>query len=416
MNYHRRKFLRVFSASCGAVLLGACSRRQSSSAANGVDYYTCTMHTSVRSPNPGKCPFCGMELVAVMKNGAAIAAGPVTFTVPPDRQQQIGVTYALVERKPLHHVIRAVGVIQPDKLKRWEFVARVDGYVKTLHVASAGEVVERDQPLLSLYSPELLTTEREFVMLLRMRDEAATKEARGTPEDLIAAAKARLRQWNVTDSQIEELEKTRQPSDTITLLSPFRGIVEAVSVEQGRNVKTGDVLVDVVDISTVWAFADFYENELSMLQKGQKVTVTAASYPSEKFEGAISVIDPFIDEVKRTAKVRIDIPNPDFKLHPSMYVNVEYPMDMGEGLAIPVSAVMPTGLHSVVFVDKGEGRLEPRDVKLGTKYGDIYEVLGGLSEGERVVASANFLIDAESKVQGALDSFQGSGSAEGGKP
>lgn len=405
MNYHRRKFLQVFSCTCGALLLGACSKKNSI-AADGVDYYTCTMHTTVHSPVPGKCPFCGMELVPVMKKTAVLQEGPATFTVPVDRQQQIGVTYAMVERKPLRHTIRAVGVVQPDKLRRWEFVARVDGYVKTLNVTSAGEVVERNQPLMSIYSPDLLTTQREFVMLLRMRDEAPSKEARNAPESLIASAKIRLKQWNVTDEQIAELEKSRNPSDTLTLLSPFRGIVEEVPVEQGRNVKTGDRLVSVVDISTVWAYADFYENELSMLQKGQKITVTSASYPDQKFEGVISLIDPFIDETKRTARVRIDIPNADFKLQPSMYVNVELPMDMGEGLTIPVSAVMPTGLHSVVFVDKGEGKLEPRDVRLGTKYGDIYEVIGGLKEGERVVASANFLIDAESKLRGALDSFQ----------
>lgn len=412
MNYHRRKFIQVFSCTCGALLLGACSKRNSA-AADNIDYYTCTMHTTVHSPVPGKCPFCGMELVPVMKSGAALqAAGPATFTVPADRQQQIGVTYATVERKPLHHTIRAVGVVQPDKLRRWEFVARVDGYVKTLNVTSAGEVVERDQPLMSIYSPDLLTTQREFVMLLRMRDEARSKEARETPESLIASARVRLKQWNVTDAQIAELEKTRNPSDTLTLLSPFRGIVEEVPVEQGRNVKTGDRLVSVVDISTVWAFADFYENELSMLQKGQKVTVTPASYPKDKFEGAISVIDPFIDETKRTGKVRIDIPNPDFKLQPSMYVNVELPMDMGEGLTIPVSAVMPTGLRSVVFVDKGGGKLEPRYIELGAKYGDIYEVESGLKEGERVVSSANFLIDAESKVSGALKSYQNSDAKE----
>lgn len=413
MKYHRRQFLQILSCSCGALLLGACSKKNNSKL-EGVDYYTCTMHPSVHSPDPGKCPFCGMELVPVMKNSAAapVASGSNVFVVPVERQQQIGVTYATVERKPLHHTIRAVGVIQADKSRRWEFVARVEGYVKTLNVTSPGEIVERGQPLMSIYSPDLLTTQRELVMLLRMRDESGSKEVRETPDSLIAAAKARLKQWNVTDEQIAELEKTRKPSDTLTLLSPFRGIVEAVPVEQGRNVKPGDPLVNIVDISTVWADADFYENELSMLQKGQKVAITASAYPGKKFEGEIAVINPFIDEMKRTAKVRIDVANPDFKLQPSMYVNVELPMDMGEGLAIPASAVMPTGARQVVFVDKGEGKLEPRYVELGAKYGEVFEVKSGLKEGERVVSSANFLIDAESKVSGALKSFQESGTEE----
>ncbi len=223
---------------------------------------------------------------------------------------------------------------------------------------------------------------------------------------MIESAKRRLQLWNVTPEQIAELEKTRKASDTLTLLSPFRGVVQSVPVEQGKNVKMGDMLVEVADLGVVWVWAEFYENELSMLQTGQKIAVTAKSYPGENFDGTISVINPFLDEMKRTAKVRIDIPNADFKLRPGMYVNAELAMDMGEALTVPVSAIMPTGERNVVFVDKGEGKLEPRVVQLGAKYGDIYEVQSGLQEGERVVASANFLIDAESKVQGALKEFE----------
>ena len=182
-------------------------------------------------------------------------------------------------------------------------------------------------------------------------------------------------------------------------------MVQSVPVDQGKSVKVGDLLVEVADLSLVWVWADFYENELSMLQTGQKIAVTAKSYPGEKFDGTVSLINPFIDETKRTAKARIDIPNADFKLRPGMYVNAELAMNMGETLTVPVSAVMPTGTRNIVFVDKGEGKLEARIVQLGSKYGDIYEVKTGLAEGEPVIASANFLIDAESKVQGALKDF-----------
>jgi Cu(I)/Ag(I) efflux system membrane fusion protein len=282
----------------------------------------------------------------------------------------------------------------------------VDGYVQRLDVKSPGEIVEKDAPLLSIYSPDLLTSEREFVALLRIRDQAKSKEARETPERLIESAKRRLQLWNVTDEQITELQKTRNPQQNLTLLSPFRGVVQSVPVEQGKGVGIGDMLVEVADLSVVWVWAEFYENELSMLKLGQKIDITAKSYPGEKFEGTISLINPFLDEAKRTAKVRIDIPNPDFKLRPAMYVNAELAMDMGEGLTIPVSAVMPTGTRNVAFVDKGGGKLEPRIIQLGSKYGDVYEVQSGLVENERVVASANFLIDAESKVQGALKEFE----------
>jgi membrane fusion protein, copper/silver efflux system len=417
-----------------ALLSGAasCSKNSSTGKPNKIDYWTCTMHPSVREKGPGKCPICSMDLVPVMKESAtpagssksapqhdhaAMLAGKPSdssatsspsheFVVPVERQQQIGVRYAKVERKPLRHTIRALGLIVPDKTRNWQFVSRVDGYVQKLDVTAPGELVEKDAPLLSIYSPDLLTSEREFVELLRMRDQAKSKDARETPQRLIESAKRRLQLWNVTEQQIAYLEKTRKASDTLTLLSPFRGVVQSVPVEQGKSVKPGDLLVEVADLSVVWLWAEFYENELSMLQVGQKLTVSAKSYPGQNFDGTLSLIDPFLDATKRTAKVRIDIPNPDFKLRPGMYVNAELEMDMGAALTIPVSAVMPTGTRSVVFVDKGEGKLEPRIVQLGTKYGDIYEVKSGLQENERVVASANFLIDAESKVQGALKAFE----------
>ena len=419
----------------------ACSKRGGAGAEGGnIDYWTCTMHPSVHSKDPGKCPICSMDLVPVMKKegggatpqpqGQGTKAGetkdmsgmqgmpgmkegetkgaekPSEFVVPAERQQQIGVRYAKVERKPLRHTIRAVGLIVPDKTRNWQFVSRVDGYVQKLDVTGPGELVDKNAPLLSIYSPDLLTSEREFVELLRMRDQAKSKDARETPQRLIESAKRRLQLWNVTKEQIGELERTRKASDTLTLLSPFRGVVQSVPLEQGKSVKVGDMLVEVADLSVVWVWAEFYENELSMLQVGQQIDVSTKSYPGEKFEGTISVINPFLDEAKRTAKVRIDIANPDFKLQPGMYVNAELAMDMGEALTIPVSAVMPTGTRSVVFVDKGQGKLEPRIVEIGSKYGDIYEVKSGLQGDERVVASANFLIDAESKVQGALRGFE----------
>ena len=423
----------------------ACVKKGASGKPSNVDYYTCTMHPSVHAEAPGKCPICGMDLVPVMKKnepakgemsetasppsastppsqgssmqgmagmpgmqGGKQPNAPQTrqFIVPVERQQQIGVTYATVKREPLRHTIRSVGLVVPDKARNWQFVSRVDGYVQKLNVTAPGQIVDKGAPLLSIYSPDLLTSEREFVELLRMRDEAKSKDARETPSRLINSAKERLHLWNVTDEQIDELQKTRKPQENLTLLSPFRGIVQSVPAEQGKSVKVGDMLVEVADLSVVWVWAEFYENELPMLKVDQKIDITAKSYPGEKFEGTISLINPFLEEAKRTAKVRIDIPNPDFKLRPGMYVNTELAMDMGEGLTIPVSAVMPTGTRNVVFINRGEGKLEPRIVQIGSKYGESYEVQNGLHEGEQVVASANFLIDAESKVQQALNEFE----------
>ena len=416
----------------------ACSKSDKSTKPPDVDYYTCTMHPSVHAEAPGKCPICGMDLVPVMKrdSGASPAASaPASagnmqgmpgmsgmpgmqggnqptgapsheFVVPVERQQQIGVSYATVVRAPLHHTIRAVGMVDADMQRHWAFVARVDGYVQELFIPSPGQLVDKGTPLMSIYSPDLLTTERELVMLLRMRDEAKSRDARVTPERLIASAESRLRQWNITDEQISEIDRKREPGEALTLRSPFRGVVQEVPAHQGVNVKVGDHLIDIADLSVVWVWAEFYESELSMLKTGQSVTVTTNAYPNERFEGEIATINPFLDQTKRTAKVRIDIPNLDFKLRPGMYANVELGMDMGEGLTVPASAIMPTGSRNIAFVDKGAGKLEPRVVQLGEQIGDHYEVKKGLAEGERVVASANFLIDAESKVQGALKDFE----------
>ncbi len=419
---NRRRFLGLTSGAALSFLVG-CSRPESSLPAgggSGVDYYTCTMHPSVHLHDPkGHCPICGMNLVPVEKRGFSPADDASThrdqndadttheFIVPVERQQQIGVTYAPVTREMLSREVRAVGAVTIDKARHWEFVARVDGYVQTLHVTSPGELVEKDQPLLTLYSPDLLTAERELVELLKMRDEARSAEARRTAQSLIDSAKRRLAQWNVTPAQIADLERSRQPGEFLTLLSPFRGMVEAVPVDQGRNVRMGDHLVDVADLSSVWVWADVYENELSLLRLGQKVNLTTAAYPGQEFEGKISLINPFLNETQRTAKVRIDIPNPDFRLRPAMYVSAVLATGgRREALTIPTGAVMPTGMRSLVFVDKTRGRLEPRAVLLGEKYGDRYEVKEGLAEGERVVSSANFLIDAEAKVQGALKNFE----------
>src|SRR6266699_7280598 len=338
------------------VVSPACSRSKFTKPAD-VDYYTCTMHPSVHAEAPGKCPICGMDLVPVMKKTASPSASEASsggglqgmagmpgmqsskqtsggssheFVVPIERQQQIGVSYAIVRRAPLHHTIRAVGTVEPDLQKHWAFVARVDGYVKELFVSSAGQEVEKDAPLMSIYSPDVLTTERELVMLLRMRDEAKSKDSRATPERLVAASESRLRQWNITDEQIAEIERKRQPQETLTLRSPFRGVVQEVPAHQGVNVKVGDHLIDIADLSVVWIWAEFYESELSMLQTGQAVTVTTNAYPNHRFKGKVAIIDPFLDQVKRTAKVRIDVPNSDFELRPGMYANVELGMDMGE--------------------------------------------------------------------------------------
>jgi Cu(I)/Ag(I) efflux system membrane fusion protein len=414
---HIHLVLIVLSLIGPAVFVG-CSRPGAAIAQkpSDVDYYTCTMHPSVRSQDPdGKCPICGMDLVPVKKvdanamQPASIESDkPRIFTIPVDRQQLIGVIYATVETKPLIRTIRAVGTVAAMTNRHWDYVARVDGYIHNLYVAAPGDRVEKGMVLMDLYSPDLVATESEYADLIRMRangrgdkDAPAVQNA----ERLIDAARARLQQWNISDAEIDALEKSGAPEQYLPLKSPFDGFVEEVAVHQGRHVAAGDHLVDIVDLSSVWVWAEFYENEMPFLKPGLAVLVSSSSVPGLSIPGKIAVVDPFLSDAKRTGRVRIDVDNADSKLRPDAYVDVALTLDEGEGLAIPLESVLPTGEHNIVFVDKGDGRLEPRFVQLGGKYGDFYRVTEGLKAGERVVSSANFLVDAESKVQGALKSW-----------
>ena len=412
-----------------ALIFVSCKKDGANAKPADVDYYTCAMHPSVKKQNPtDKCPICSMDLIPVIKKNAANMGAtnstgmempeqmsrtnsddkPGEFTVAIERQQQIGVTYAPIQKQPFTNTIRAVGMVAYDKQRHWDYVTRIEGYVKNLSVFSRGELVEKDAPLLTIYSPDLLTTQNEFVELLKARDTAKIKNGSAileSTERLVETARQRLHLWNINDQQIAELEKNRKPTETLTLYSPFKGVVQDLGVDQGRRVMVGDHLVDIADLSVVWVWAQFYQDELPMLKKDLPITITSSSYPGEKFPGKISVVDPFINDATRTGRVRIDVENPNLKLRPDMYVDVELKLDMGEGIAVPFSAVLPTGKHNIVFVEKGGGKLEPRFIELGRKYGDFYEVKSGLKETERVVTSANFLIDAEAKVQGALKSW-----------
>lgn len=394
------------------VVLGiaACSKPPTLAATTDVDYWTCTMHPSVHSEAPGKCPICGMDLVPVTR-GKEESSKPSEFIVPIQRQQQIGVTYAEVRRRHMQIEIRSVGTLEIDRAQSFECVTRVDGYIEELRVTSPGEHVVVGQPLMTIYSPELRAPEQELVNLLKVQVNGGVTPA--SMDNLITAARRRLQLLNVGPTEISELERTGLPNDQLVFRSAFDGVVSEAPMKLGMGVKQGDKLMTVINASSLWLWANFYENEVGLLREGQSLTVTLPFLPNRSFEGRIAAISPTIDPLKRTAMVRIDIPNPDGQLRPGMYANVVAEIDAGEGLTIPFDSVLPTGLRMLAFVDRGSGRLEPRFIQVGRAFVDLtdphqdryYQVTGGLQAGERIVSSANFLIDAEAQVQGALKDF-----------
>ncbi len=390
----------ILSGLAGIGVLGGCSRPGGAPSAASGDAVVAEKNPAAHAEPAGGS--------ATATEGTPSTDQPHEFTIPLDRQQLIGVTYATVETRPLGRVLRAVGVVAATTAKHWDYVARVDGYVHELFVAAPGDPVKKGQVLMDLYSPDLVATENEYVDIIRMRDNGRRDQnaaAVENAEHLLSGARARLQQWNISDIQIDAVAKAGAAEQYLPLNSPVDGVVEEVAVHQGRHVSVGDHLVDLVDLSSVWVWAEFYENELPLVRPGLAVTITSSSLPGFSLPGKVAVVDPFMNGVKRTGRVRIDVDNTDARLRPDAYVDVSLSLDEGEGLAIPVDAVLPTGEHNIVFVDRGAGRLEPRFVQLGGKFGDLYRVTAGLRAGERVVSSANFLVDAESRVQGALKSW-----------
>lgn len=274
-------------------------------------------------------------LLAAAAVGSASPAGraseegaddkPSEFQVPVERQQQIGVTYAKVVRAPLRSVVRTVGTVAVPTGRVWYSVIRVDGYVHDLHVVAPGDAVAKGQILMDIYSPDVASTQRELLDLLRMRDTIESRDMPGTSDNvlrLIGSARERLRQWDVPDSEVAALEASRQAKPYLAVVSPVAGVVQSIDVRQGQRVATGDRLAALADLSAVWVWATFYQEELSLLKPGEPVTISTSAYPDEILAGKVALVDPFMNEAMRTFRVRIDVDNPRGRLRPDMYVDV----------------------------------------------------------------------------------------------
>ena len=325
-----------------------------------------------------------------------------------EQQKLIGVKTIKVSLKPIQKVIRTVGRIEADERKQTTINTKVEGWIEKLHVDYTGRYVKKGEPLVDIYSPELLATQQEFLAVLKWAAQPGEKKKDDQLGLMIAkdaeaaldAARQRLRLWDISDAQIKQIQQSGKPVRTLTLYSPVSGFVMQKMAVQGMKVMPGEKLFDIADLSTIWIIADIYEYELPFVKVGQQAKITLSYFPGKELSSKIDYIYPTISADTRTAKIRLTLPNPQGRLKPQMFTNVEIRISLGKKLVIPESAVIDTGKGQVVYVDKGEDAFEPREVELGLRADGVVEVLRGIKAGEKVASSANFLIDSEAQLKG----------------
>ncbi len=350
-------------------------------------------------PMEGTMPMKDMEPMPGM---SAAPSGAVV--VPAVMRQLIGVRSAPAGVAALGQEIRAVGTVGYDERGLTQVTVKTSGWVREVFVDSIGRSVRKGEPLFTFYSPDLLATQDEYLLALRTQDQLAMSpldEIKTNAASLVVSARERLRLWDLTDAQIAALERRGKAEPVLTVYAPSSGIVLKREALPGKYVEPGTTLYEVANLSTVWISADIYESEVAAVTLNQTASATFAAYPGETFQGTVSYVYPTLNAEARTVRVRLELPNPGLKLKPGMYGNVTVQTDAVNTLVIPKEAVLETGLRQLVYLDRGQGRYEPALVKLGRRSQDDVEVLEGLKAGDRIVTSANFLLDAESKLASA---------------
>jgi Cu(I)/Ag(I) efflux system membrane fusion protein len=337
------------------------------------------------------------------------APAPTEVTIDPARQQLIGVTYAAVERREVEQVVRTVGTVAYDESGLSDVTLKYHGWIEELRVDETGILVEKGQVLFDLYSPELVVTQQEYLTAYahhRRLQATGHPEATERAGKLVGAVRERLAYWDIPPEHLRELEERGTLLRVLPIHSPARGYVVEKHVVAGSHVQAGHLLYRLADLDRVWVLADVYEYELPLVSLGQQAEVTLAYLPGTSFRGRVTYIYPYLEPKERTVKVRIELPNPGHRLKAEMYAEVLLRGERREALVVPESAVLDSGARQVVFVARGEGRFEPREVELGTRFEGFYQVLSGLAEGERIVTSANFLIDSETQLAAGMRQMQ----------
>lgn len=414
------------------------ARQPSGSAQVGKEVYYCPMHKTYHSDKPGNCPICSMKLVKLESSSAPEATGagmkssapntPMNMQpggpaptppsgdgsifVPPQKQQLIGMRSVPAEVGTLTKDIRIVGKVSYDETHLTHIHSKVSGYIEEVFADSVGKPVRAGEPLFTIYSPDLVATEQDYLLALRSREllKASTvaSAAQGS-ENLIAAARERLRLWDVTDDEVRSLEADGKVKRAMAVYSPVSGVVmERAAYHHGTFVDPTKDLFTIVDLSHVWVLGEVYETDLPFVRTGQAAEIELPySGGGRRLRGRVNFIYPFLDPKTRTVQVRMDFPNADLSLKPEMFTNITMSVSIGRQVLIPQDALMDTGSEQYVFIDKGDGYVQPRRVKTSAEAGEKVGIQEGLKPDERVVTGANFIVDSESRLNGAFAGMGG---------
>ena len=357
------------------------------------------------SPTPKKDSM-GMDYIPVMEgeteDGSAVKLSPA-------KVQRAGVETVLAARRLSTRTIKAPGVVAYDERRIWAVVPRFDGFVERIEPVTTGQHVKKGDPLVSVFGQEILAQSSRLIIEQapgwKGEDALNLRTFKGESGTIIGAHR-RLHNLGVPDDFIEQIKRERRVPDTLTVRSPVDGVIIERNIVQGQAFKAGEVAFRIADHSVMWVNADVPEGDMAAIKTGQSVSFTARAHPGRTFQGVVALILPHLMKETRTARVRIELANPDLALLPDMYADVEIATGGGEAVvSVPASAVIDSGNRQVVIVELGTGGFEPRDVKLGRRGDGMTEILGGIAEGDRIVVNGNFLIDAESNLQSALKGF-----------
>jgi RND family efflux transporter MFP subunit len=374
-------------------------------------YYRSPMDPAVRSDKPAKDNM-GMDFVPVYEDeaapGASSVQGRAVVTLSPERRSLLGIRSEEVRETRIGRTIRTVGRVAADERRLAHVHTKFEGFVERLYVDFTGKFVKKGDPLLAIYSPELVATQQEYLLALRAQKQLGTSQIPSVAQggaNLAEAARERLRLWDISPADIAEIERTGTVRRAFDLHADVSGFVTVKNVAQGMRVMPADTIFEIADLSRVWVLADVYESELRSIRLGMAATMTLTYQPGREWRGQVSYIAPTVSPTTRTIEVRIDVPNQGGALKPDMFADVLLRVDEGSGLVVPDSAVIDTGDRRLVFIDHADGTIEPRTIEVGAKLADGYQVLRGLAKGDRVVVSANFLLDSESSLKAALSAL-----------